>query len=578
MKNFKKYLLVALFTLTETLSCQAVIPPANVDPGIIDNSNKDKFEFIKRNKPQNNTNTEIDIKTAPQESPAVDRSISISINQIKFNGNTVYSDEQLQSFCSDLIGKRITFEEIRKTTELITSFYRENGYLTSFAYLPPQTIEEGIIEIRIFEGKIGNINISGNKRTKTSYIKNRIFEENNIETKNIFNINNLKKSAEQINTNPHLKSKITILQGKASETTDIIVNIKELLPLGLSVDWDNSGRDLIGNQKAGITTTLYNITGYGDDIYANTNLGSRNLGLNTGYSIPVNKKGTELKLGYSLSKVNLGGLYKDDNIHGTSYNFDISLLQPLYKNERVIVNSFLTWDMRHSITTMGSSNQTYKNYELRVLRAGLNSALFDNYGRWSSSLITSAGLPVWGAKDNDNYGEGSSKFVKINANISRIHRLPFDTTGIIKLSSQFTNTPLQTAEQYQVGGVHSVRGFEEGLILGDNGYTASVELRHNLPFLPEKLSIPLSKERNLKLPLKNRIQIAGFYDQGYTRGLQQGRNEHYTDFLQSIGWGFRVNIIKFINASVDFGIPVGKQRYEDQKSIFCHFYLSADIF
>ena len=53
---------------------------------------------------------------------------------------------------------------MQKVADLITDIYRRKGYVTSRAYLPPQRVEQGILEIRIVEGITGDIDIIGTKQ------------------------------------------------------------------------------------------------------------------------------------------------------------------------------------------------------------------------------------------------------------------------------------------------------------------------------------------------------------------------------------------------------------------------------
>lgn len=567
---------VCTLLTVSSASIAQVVPPANTEAGVVDKANFENFQNIQNNKLEKKK--EIDLKLTPQQLKDTSTVLNIqkfTLEKVVFKGNTVINTSELEKLTGDLIGKTITLNDLKESAKKITALYQNKGYLTSIAYIPPQDNSKGIAEIAIMEGKVGNVDIEGNKWTKTSYIRKNILDENDIEKQEIFNVNNLKQSLGEINQKEYLKGQVRLQRGQEPATTDIKLKLDEKLPIGLSASWDNTGRELIGVQKAGITTSIYNLTGFGDSIYANTSFAARTFGLNTGYSIPLGSHGTELRFGYSISDIELGGMYKNDNIEGRSHGFVTSLIHPFYKGDRLKVNGNLTWDMRTSKTTLQKS--LLENYELRVLRTGLSATYDDNGGRWISDAIVSTGLPIMGAQGSTERGVGSGSFVKVNTDLIRVQKLPYKTLGIFRTSWQVSPDAMKAVEQMQLGGMYTVRGFDEGVLLGDIGYNNSIELRHAVPYLPEKISIPYWVNRSASVQLKDRIHFAGFYDQGYATTIHDGRSGNYKNFMQSVGLGLRIYLTKNMTANMDFGIPIGRKRYDGQNDIGFHFSITADV-
>jgi hypothetical protein len=72
------------------------------------------------------------------------------------------------------LGKEITPTDLEAIVEKIKTKYRENGYLTTFAYVPEQELKEGKIEIRVLEGRLGEVKIEGNRWFSSSLLKKYI--------------------------------------------------------------------------------------------------------------------------------------------------------------------------------------------------------------------------------------------------------------------------------------------------------------------------------------------------------------------------------------------------------------------
>ena len=62
---------------------------------------------------------------------------------------------------------------MQKVADLISEAYRTKGYITSRAYLAPQKIENAKLEIKVVEGKMGDLNVTGNHWYKASLYKKK---------------------------------------------------------------------------------------------------------------------------------------------------------------------------------------------------------------------------------------------------------------------------------------------------------------------------------------------------------------------------------------------------------------------
>lgn len=583
MKGFivKVFLISITLFSSRVLAYAQVIPPANVDPGVISNTNlNNSFDNSIDSQTQKakikNTDSIIESEIEDTNEPPQLKAEIIKLNKIVFSGNTIFKSSDLEKYISQFRKKDLTINNIKNITILITNLYKSRGYITCFAYIPEQKITDNTLQINIFEGKIGEININGTKWVKKSYLKNSILKSNDLEKNKIFNINNLKNSINKINNISYLKGHVNIEKGKKAATTDITLNIKEKAPLSLRTSLDNQGRDLIGIHRRSLFLTNNNLTGFGDSLSGGLSFASRTFGAMSNYSMPLGPKGTEFKAGYSFSNVNIGGAFEALKMKGTSHFLSFGITQPVYKKDNFSLISDISFDSTNSKTTLLDSITT-QDYKARVLRLGINGYKEDKSGRLLSRAEISAGLPVLGGSALSEYGIGSSKFIKFKTNLIRVQKLPFNSMGIFRISGQFTPDTLLPSEQILLGGMNTVRGFSEGLLVGDVGYNAGFEIRKGISILPD-INIPYKKNKKLTIKLKNKIQLAAFYDQGLAKTIHNKKRLSYTNFLQGVGIGLRCSLSKFLMGNIDLGIPLGKKRSLNQKSVQLHFSLSSSLF
>src|SRR5205085_6750574 len=107
--------------------------------------------------------------TAPEEglpSPLGEeaKKIKFKLNDIVLSGNTVYSGKELRLLYQNKLNKTLSVPELFEIIQAITNYYRNNGYILSRAILPPQHVKGGIVHVRIIEGYISGVEISGDPK------------------------------------------------------------------------------------------------------------------------------------------------------------------------------------------------------------------------------------------------------------------------------------------------------------------------------------------------------------------------------------------------------------------------------
>lgn len=68
----------------------------------------------------------------------------------------------------------MSVEELQDVVARLNLLYEAKGIETSQAVLPPQTVKDGVVYVRLIEGRYGKLYVEGNKRIAESYVKNRV--------------------------------------------------------------------------------------------------------------------------------------------------------------------------------------------------------------------------------------------------------------------------------------------------------------------------------------------------------------------------------------------------------------------
>ena len=417
------------------------------------------------------------------------------------------------------------------------------------------------INIVILEGKYGLVTVNNGKWERKSYLAKRYLSDNNIETGKILNVKDVRNALADITAEEYMKGSVSFSDNEDSEEfSDITLDIKDRFPLNLDLRYDNQGREAIGSQRGVLYAGLHDVTGHGDTLMGTLSASKYSLGIGGMYSLPIAKNDTRLNLGYSYSKVALRHpAIRYLGLRGTSNDYFIGVSRRLAHGEGYRLYGDITFDWRD---TESSSKvfDFHSRYRSRVLRGTLTDIKDDQYGRWLFNAAVSGGIPIDASDYNKDRGMGSNNFVKVNTNLARLQVLPANQLLIMQVSTQYANRHMFASEAMQIGGINSVRGYDEGFRIGDYGVIANVEYRFPIPgfrhILPEKYKF-----------ISDSIQLAGFYDFGWygDRFLANNiKNEREGDYMMSAGPGIVVKLTKYISANLYWGFPIGK-RLDDFK-------------
>ena len=485
------------------------------------------------------------------------------VNEIVFEGNTKVKDASLDTLVQEIIGQDIYFIDLLRVAKKITKYYQAKGFLTSYAFIPSQNIKNGVVTICIVESKVDSIDIEGNKWARTWYLKNIVMGKNGLREGDVFSAKALQGALREINEENYIEAQSVV--SKKDDNTQLKLDVKDRFPLRFNFAWDDYGRSYTGVQRASFLAGLDNVLGIGDKIYGGTILSSHSTGVLAGYSIPISPYGTRLAFDFSNSNINLGGPYKFLNVKGKARSFALRVTHPLIETAKTSLVAYTGIDFVSATTESKLLNATMSDYDLYVLRSGFHGMTDDKYGRWIGTLGADVGLP--GATKGE-IGGPQGVFFKLVAGATRVQRLFGRTIGILRVNGQYSPNRLYTAEQMQIGGPYTLRGYQPAELIGDYGVTGTAEIRTPIPGLRKILP-------NKAKFIDDKVRLAVFYDFGWVQ-----EHSHLYDypqnFLSSVGFGSYISITDWLAVQFGVGIPLGKKYYGENSARF-YFGLNSEL-
>ena len=571
MKNVSFAVLLAfIITLApcqsyaQTKSSQEMSGMVQTDELMAQNKALEKKIREKRKKP------EVAEELPAETTPALP-SEKVLIKNIKISGATLIPESELRKIVEPFENKEITLTEMQKAVDLITDVYRKKGYITSRAYIPPQKIENNLFEIKIIEGKMGNVEVKGNYFYKSLLFKKKL----NLKKNEPFDYYLLTKALRRINEYPDRNAKAVLVPGKDPGATDVVLNVTETLPIHAGWDYDNYGSKYILSNRYQFSAQHNNLLGM-EDMFSFKYMiaeGESYRMIGGSYVLPVTDK---FKLGFSAmwSKLHLLSDYKSFDIRGNSGIYSIFATQNIAYDDDFTMNVNAGLDIK-DIFNYQDGEKTSSD-KMRVAKIGLDSDFTDSYGRTVMSGEVDVGLPGFmgglKAKDPRASRPGSGgEFVKFIFNLLRLQPMPFSSMILVKNQLQVSSMVLTATEQYQIGGIINVRGYPSAELVGDNGFSTSVEWYFPPYILPKDLKIPFTKTTFYEA-----VKLVAFYDYGMVHLRSPMSTEKKFNQLSDFGWGVRFNLPKNIFVKAEFACPVSKEA-SDGKNIRTWLQVSANF-
>jgi len=509
--------------------------------------------------------------------PHLDDSLKrkLPIKQIKVEGYTKLSTEEVQAIVAPYQGQSVSFAELQeKVSDKLNALYEKKGFITALVYIPPQTIQEGIITIRVDEGRISKITLAENRWFKDRAILPRV----DLKKGEIFNTIPLQKSLRRINENPDIVLQATLKAGQNTGETEVVLTPRaENFFVHLSPFIDNLGRPVIGSNRYGFTYINNNALGFGDSAFSSPYWTGKSFGIINGYELPLGSHGT--KLGFSNAHTQYKMFSNGFKLNGSSNINTPYISQELYRSDKAVLTAELGLAIKNSNFNIEDSR--ISQTKLRVLTPAINLQTFDRWGRTYMRHELGFGLNMAGATDKNGTLASrpgtSGKFFRYTASASRLQLLPWGTYGIMKVQAQATPDRLFSLEQMQVGGSATVRGYREGRLIGDRGFVTSAEWRVPLRFIPAEMKIG-------RYQLNQNLEFVSFFDAGAVMdnhaftgvNPQSGRVQKH-GYLMSTGFGLRARLTQHLNARLDVGFPLIWQD-PDKNVARLHFGVESRLF
>ena len=410
--------------------------------------------------------------------------VSVVVKRFEIEGNQKLSSDFLRSKLTHLLGKPLSFAQLKSASDEVMNAYRQAGWMVR-AFLPKQEIEDSLVKLVIIEGVFGGTQVDGDapKRIGAERLMRMGNAANTIGE--AVRAVKLDRAILLMDDLPGVMVSGNLVAGEQTGQTNLSIQAVDGPLWDSSLTLDNAGSISTGAARLMLNTNLNSPTHWGDLLNANLlkSEGSNYARLN--YSVPVGYMG--LRAGVHASSLNysLIGSFSSLGANGTAYTSGVDASYPLIRSQVYNLNVMFNWD--HKWYENQANQSITSKYQMQVGSWVLSGNALDTF-LGGGALNYSLGFTQGHVNLNDSPNaladaqtvQTAGHYTKGNFNITRQQTLSPTWSLLLSLNAQKATKNLDSSEKIYLGGANAVRAYPSNEGGGSEGQTFTLELRDRL--------------------------------------------------------------------------------------------------
>jgi hemolysin activation/secretion protein len=533
----KSRLIVGIACLGACWPLSAQDPPDQFDP------TEEEEEVERPRLDERDRSTEL---VLPEAAPRTDATEAYAVGAIIIEGAEALTANLFLDIIARYSARTLSPGELSQLANDIAERAREQGYIFASATIEPQSLDGGVLRIRLDEGAVDEIRLTGDEDAAVRSLLEPLRSGRPV------TLSMLERHvllADDLAGVWIRRTQFAREQGRGV----LIVDVSRSRFSG-ALELENDGSRAVGPERARAHFDANGLFSSFDELDVTlsvTPFEPQELRYGRArYGVVVSRSGTEVAVSGSYSRTELGGLLSDREIEGEFWRVGASISQPLLRSRAASV--WLQGEFEFSELTRDRRGELSRRDRIPVARASLYTLAKAAGGDLRGRLTFSQGLDVLGAtRAGDplaSRDDASAEFSTLSALMD--WRRPLGGEFAIQLGGrgQLATSPLLLTEDIGLGGTRFVRGYEFNERSGDEGIMGYGELQYDW-------SDPLGIISN--------IELYAFADGGVVGNLEGGRGG---GSLASGGGGFRAEISRDLDVDFEIAAPLTGPRFDTDDS------------
>lgn len=420
-----------------------------------------------------------DVFLQPQtDSPAttvLESKTCFNIQHIKVQGVHAFNKKQIDVLIHPYLNQCLGLAEINRLIKSISNLYIAKGLVTSRAFLQPQNLADGTLDILVVEGQLETL-----ESVEGSLTERQLRWAFPVKEGRLLNLRDLEQGLEQLNRLQQNRSELDIQPGSTTGASRALIRNNIASQIHTGAGFNNSGSEATGETLATAYVSWDNPFRINDNVFLNISDAisgedpAKSRSYSLAYSIPYGYTLFSYSGSYFEYEQLVKGTSVDFLTSGSSANHSLNLDYMFYRGQRDKLALGLGFTRKQSKNYL---EDVFLDTSSRVLylwdfgptyTRPLASGLFTTSVKWYRSVN-------WGdAKTKLVSAENDFQFNKytLDSNLTLNFNL-FDQQFSYQASAYLFYSPeaIIASEALSLGGRYSIRGVEgEGLFGYRGGY------------------------------------------------------------------------------------------------------------
>lgn len=419
---------------------------------------------------------------APAAAPEAAKPAPFDVSEIRVLGNSVLPAIEIERAVYPFVGPNKTIDDLNGARAALESAYHTRGFGTVFVDLPEQQLVDGLVRLKVTEGRLASVHVTG-----TRYYSNRQILAAMPEARpgGVPNLPKLQQQISAFNAASAERAVVPVLKAGAQPgTTALTLNVQDHLPLHASVEFNNQQTEGTRPLRGLYSLSYDNLFGRLDQIsiqYQDSPQDGGQVGvLATNMAVHLYEGGPALSLYYIDSKTNVAsagtlGVLGKGSIYG--------LRLPVNFVNRVELSSTLTFgiDYKHFLQSITVDPQTGLNTPNSYVEFSVDYSGAWRSDRWQASLDSGAYFGSRQVVNDVNHFaaaryQGRPNFFYLRDTAAATYTLPGGLHLTGRVSGQGAVEPLVSNEYFSIAGSDGVRGYLESEEFGDTAVKGTFQL------------------------------------------------------------------------------------------------------
>jgi len=523
--------MVAMSLLTLGVAAQpsraAQTPVDQADPSVIEQELRQDERARGKAKPR--------VRIAVPEAGEAEISDEVLAGAVRIEGATALPPSAFARAIEPFVGRTLTPDDLQALATAVADVARGAGFGLATAWIPEQRISNGILTVRIDEGRIDALRLEGNAANVRPVLAGLVGRGP---------IRTAELERQLLVAGDISGVRIGKVRLERRGGTSILIVQAAIDRIQIRAGLDNWGSSTVGPVRARAAIDFNGLLGGDDQLTLGavfTPLEPSEFALGrVRYTKPFGAGGTEFGVGGYVARSEPGGALRGRRITGRSAEGEAFIRHPFVRSRAGSVWGGLDFRVRDS--SQSQAGIEVRDDRLAIVGANVFGARRLDEGRVRGRLAVSQGLDVLDAtRAGDpmaSRDDADGVFTKIEAWGEWEREIASRVSFAVAAEGQVANGPLLSSEEMGLGGRSFGRAWDYREFSGDRGVAGSAELRFDLNQLPKPVSW---------------VQLYAYADAGTVSNYQSGNGG---GSLASAGGGIRAWLGNKLDVGVEVGVPL----------------------